>query len=96
MVLSKPLLVCTIYDQVPGLPAELGTALGLFNDVILREAVRRALPVLDLRRICTQADDYSEISPIEPSSKGGEKLASKLVAAVLEHDFSRPTCVIYR
>jgi len=96
MVLNKPLLVCTIYDQVPGLPAELGTALGLFNDAILREAVRRALPVLDLRMICTQADDYSEISPIEPSSKGGEKLASKLVAAVLEHDFSRPTCVIYR
>lgn len=95
MALEKPLMVCTIYDHVPGLPAELRTALGLFNDVIIRAAIQHGLPVLDLRMVCTEADDYSEISPIEPSSKGGEKLAAKLVAAVLAHDFSWGGCRIY-
>jgi hypothetical protein len=95
MALKKPLMVCTIYDQVPGLPAELRTALSLFNDVILRAAIQHALPVLDLRMICTEPDDYSEVSPIEPSSKGGGKLAAKMVAAVLEHDFSTRGCQVY-
>lgn len=96
MSLNKPLMVCSIYDHVPGLPPELRTALGLFNDVILREAVQRTLAVLDLRMVCTEPDDYSAISPIEPSSKGGEKLASQLVAAMLAHDFLSPTCRVYR
>lgn len=74
---GKPLLLCTIYDQVPGLPPELRTALGLFNDVIVREAVRFELPVLDLRMVCTEPVDYSEKSPIEPSSKGCEKIAGR-------------------
>jgi len=96
VALNRPLMVCTVYDQVPGLVAELQTALGMFNDVILREAVRWALPVLDLRMICTEPEDYSYISPIEPSAKGGEKLVVKLMAAMVEHDFSRPTCRVYR
>jgi len=95
VALNRPLMVCTVYDQVPGLVAELQTALGMFNDVILREAVRRGLPVLDLRMICTEPDDYSDISPVEPSAKGGEKLTSKLIAAVLKHDFSEGECRVY-
>ena len=95
MALKKPLMVCTIYDHVPGLPPELKTALALFNDVILREAIRFELPVLDLRTICTEADDYSKKSPIEPSELGGGKLASKLVTAMLAHDFSKGGCRIF-
>lgn len=94
--LGKPLLLCTIYDQVPGLPPELRTALSLFNDVIFREAVRFELPVLDLRLICTEPDDYSEQSPIEPSSKGGGKLAERLIEAVLAPDFSKRGCRVYK
>jgi lysophospholipase L1-like esterase len=94
--LGKPLLLCTIYDQVPGLPPELRTALGLFNDVIFREAVRFELPVLDLRMVCTEPDDYSEKSPIEPSSKGGEKMAARLVNSVVEHDFAKRCCKVYK
>lgn len=41
LILKLPLMVCTIYDHAPGLPPELKTALALFNDVILREAVCR-------------------------------------------------------
>jgi len=96
LVFKLPLMVCTIYDQMPGLPPELQTALSLFNDVIQREAVCRGLPVLDLRMVCTEFDDYSVTSPIEPSSKGGEKLAARLVAALLMHDFSKPCCCVYK
>ena len=96
LALSRPLLVCTIYDHVPGLPPELVTALGVFNDVILREAIRHRLPVLDLRMICTEHSDYSVVSPIEPSSQGGAKIASRLVAAVRTHDFTVSGCRVYQ
>lgn len=95
LALEKPLLVCTIYDQVPGLSNALKTALDLFNSVILREAIAHGLPVLDLRMVCTESSDYSEKSPIEPSSQGGAKLADRLVASVLQHDFSRSGCSVY-
>ena len=93
--LRMPLLVCTIYDQVPGLPEELKTALALFNYVILRVAIEHRLPVLDLRMVCTEAGDYSTQSPIEPSSQGGEKLARKIVQTVANHDFASGGCRVY-
>lgn len=95
MIAKTPLIVCTIYDSVPGLPSELRTALGLFNDVILSEAIKHGLPVLDFRMICGEPNDYSAKSPIEPSSQGGAKLAQKLVTVVLEHDFDAGGCRIY-
>ena len=95
LALNMPLTACTIYDSVPGMPAELGTALALFNDVILREAIRHGLPVLDLRMICTDRGDYSVASPIEPSSQGGAKLATALVTAVTHHDFAVRGCQVY-
>ena len=94
--LKLPLMTCTIYDAVLGLPVPLRTALSLFNDVILREAIRRGLPMLDLRMVCTAPGDYSEDSPIEPSSRGGAKLADRLVSMVLHHDFKRSDCSIGR
>ena len=96
LALSRPLLVCTIYDHVPGLPPELVTALGVFNDVILREAIRHRLPVLDLRMICTEHSDYSVASPIEPSSQGGEKIASRIVTTIVQHDSAATCCHVYQ
>jgi hypothetical protein len=96
VLLNKPTLLCTIYDQVPRLTPELQTALGLFNDVIFRGAIQHELPVLDLRMVCTEADDFSESSPIEPSAKGGEKLSSRLVSVMMQHDFSTPGCTVYK
>ncbi len=90
-----PLMVCTIYNAVPGLPSELQTALGMFNDAIIAEAAARGVPVLDLRLICTDPGDYSVKSPIEPSSQGGAKLAKSLVCAVARHDFRSCGCCIY-
>lgn len=75
-----PLAVATIYDAVPGLAPGILAMLALFNDVILREAVLRGLPVLDLRLVCTESGDYASCSPIEPSEAGGRKIAAALAA----------------
>ena len=78
-----PLAVCTIYngcfpDQTYQRLASLGLA--LFNDVILSVAIERRLPIIDLRLICVDPQDYA--NPIEPSSAGGEKIARAIVATV--------------
>jgi hypothetical protein len=93
--LNRPLMVCTIYDSVPGLVEPLKLALALFNDVIIRNAVSSGVPILDLRIICTESGDYSTKSPIEPSSQGGQKIATRLTSALVNHDFSRGICAIY-
>ncbi|MCZ6793916.1 MAG: SGNH/GDSL hydrolase family protein [Planctomycetota bacterium] len=62
------------------------TALSVFNDVIIRGAFERGLPLLDLRLICSEESDYA--NPIEPSAAGGAKIAGALVEALLSHDFS--------
>ena len=38
---GKPVAVCTVYDTIPGLGAAEHSALGGFNEVILREAFMR-------------------------------------------------------
>lgn len=79
---GTPLTVCTVYDAVPNLlPAE-HAGLCLFNDAILRTAFQHSLPVIDLRLVCTEADDYAQSSPIEPSIHGGRKIARAICRAV--------------
>jgi lysophospholipase L1-like esterase len=78
-----PLVACTIYNgnfPYPDYQRLASTALSLFNDVILRVAFERALMVIDLRLICDQPADYA--NPIEPSSRGGAKIARAVAAAV--------------
>ena len=55
----------------------------MFNEVILREAFRAAVPVVDLRLICTEVSDYAICSPIEPSVSGGGKIARSITRAVV-------------
>jgi hypothetical protein len=77
--------VCTIYNGA--LDAELARAarvgLTLFNDVIVRTAVDLNLSVLDLRTVCTDAADY--VNLIEPSARGGQKIA-RAIANLLRVD----------
>lgn len=94
-LLGRPTAVCTVYDAIPGLhPAE-QTGLALFNEVILREAARAGVPVLDLRLICDEAADYAPISPIEPSVAGGGKIARAVARVVVDHDFAAGGCRVY-
>jgi hypothetical protein len=93
--IGKPTVVCTVYDAIPGLRDAEQTALGGFNEVILREAFRAKLPVLDLRLVCDQPSDYSHISPIEPSMAGGAKIARLIAQIATTHNFDRRQSAIY-
>ena len=88
LAVGKPLMLCTIYDAIPGLGEAERAALALFNDVIIRSAVEGRVPVIDLRIVCDQPEDYSDISPIEPSGHGGAKIARVIADVVAQHDFS--------
>ena len=78
-----PTTLCTIYDTrlTEPSPRVIRTALTLFNDCITRAAFARSLPLIDLRLVCHEDDDYA--NPIEPSAQGGRKIA-RAVAAVLD------------
>lgn len=72
----RDVAVCTVYDCVPELEPMAHAALSMFNEVILREAISAKVTVIDLRLVCTQSSDYSELSQIEPSEIGGAKIAA--------------------
>ena len=95
IALERNTAVCTIYDAVPGVDEFVITALSLFNDVITAEAIYAGLPIIDLRWVCTEAGDYSSLSPIEPSSQGGAKIAGVLNCVYEEHDFDSERTVVF-
>jgi hypothetical protein len=68
-----PAAVCTIYEPRGRLAV---TALCVINDCVTREAFARGLPLLDLRLICSEDADYA--NPIEPSVRGGAKIAAAI------------------
>jgi hypothetical protein len=92
----KPVAVCTIYDSIPGLGAPERAAVSLFNDVILRSAFAIGLPVIDLRLVCDKPDDYSAVSPIEPSARGGAKIAAIVAEVALLDKYPSGHTVVYR
>jgi len=63
------------------------SALAHFNDPIQRAAFTNGLPLIDLRLVCDSEEDYA--NPIEPSARGGAKIAAAIARLVTEHDFSR-------
>ncbi|HSD91723.1 MAG TPA: SGNH/GDSL hydrolase family protein [Methyloceanibacter sp.] len=91
-----PTAVCTIYEaryQDRTTRKIAGAGLAVFNDTILREAFKRALPVIDLRLMFDDDADYA--NDIEPSVKGGAKIARAIVTLVETHDFTRRRTEIY-
>lgn len=86
--LMKPVAVCTIY--YPRIPEPFTqkiavAALATFNDVIIRRAFLAGVPLIDLRLVCDEDSDYA--NEIEPSEKGGGKIASAVVRLVSGHNF---------
>ena len=75
-----PTALCTVYyPRFPdaALQKVAVAALSVFNDCIVRAAFAHGLPLFDLRLICTEEADYA--NPIEPSARGGEKIARAIV-----------------
>jgi hypothetical protein len=95
LALRKPISPCTIYDAIPVIGGPERAALAGFNDVIARAAVTNGIPLIDLRVICNHPDDYSPLSPIEPSVTGGAKIADAICRALATHDFSVRRTVVY-
>jgi hypothetical protein len=74
-----PIAVCTIYDVLLPDPQQrrlANLALGVFNDVITREAVTRRLPIIDLRVMFT--DERLFANAIEPSEAGSTIIAAAI------------------
>ncbi|HYG29757.1 MAG TPA: SGNH/GDSL hydrolase family protein [Allosphingosinicella sp.] len=90
-----PTAICTIYDTPASSPDQriVKAALALFNDRIMRAAFSHGLPLIDLRLICSEDEDYA--NPIEPSVRGGEKIARAIarLAAGAEADWRRTLVV---
>lgn len=95
LALGKPVAVCTVYDAIPILGDAERAALATFNDVISRAAAGAGIPLIDLRVICTEAADFSPLSPIEPSAGGGAKIAEAICRMLAAHDSTRRGCAVY-
>jgi len=82
--LNCNLHVCTIYTAVPFEDPLwrqfVPPALNLFNAIIKEEAQAIEVGVIEIDKICTEAEDYSKISPIEPSAIGGQKIVDAIIA----------------
>ena len=81
--LDLPTTVCTIYNgnfPDPQYARTASLALTMFNDVILRVSFELHLSVIELRLVCTEPGDYA--NPIEPSGRGGLKIARAIARAV--------------
>jgi hypothetical protein len=86
-----PTAICTIYeprytDLIMRRVAS--AALMVINDCIIRAAVGRGIPLIDLRVVCDGGDeDFA--NPIEPSVQGGWKIAGAITTLLSQHDFGR-------
>ena len=81
--------VCTIYEPRFADPVrQRAAAVGLtaFNDVITRQAFTRGLWLIDLRVVCSGDEDFA--NPIEPSIRGGAKIAAAIADAIAARDFT--------
>lgn len=90
LALGLPLTVCTIYEGAlpdPAMQRRASTALIVFNDAILRSAADAGVDVIELRLLFTDPADYA--NPIEPSTRGGAKIAQAIVRMLTESDAAR-------
>jgi hypothetical protein len=95
-VRGRPVAICTIYEPRFADPTQRRlSSLGLtiFNDCITREASARALALIDLRLICTDAGDLA--NPIEPSVSGGAKIANAIAAFASDYDATKGRCEVF-
>jgi hypothetical protein len=82
LALRQVTIVCTIYNGNLDVPRARAARVALtpFNDAILRFAFDRGLTAIDLRLVCCDPADYA--NPIEPSGRGGLKIARAIAHAV--------------
>lgn len=90
-----PTIVCTIYNPCSDedeFQRAAVAALSMFDDAIIDNARRHRLPVIDLRAVCSEIADYA--NEIEPSARGGAKIADAICQVALQHDFGSGRSII--
>jgi hypothetical protein len=93
--LNRITAVCTIYNgQLERHVANVARlALAMFNDAIIAAALERRLDIVELRAVCTDPADYA--NPIEPSGRGGRKIAQAVARCIGALDPERrPTQIV--
>ena len=95
LALDRDTTICTIYNgNLESIdPTVARVALMLFNDVILRVAFEHKLRVIDLRLVCTEPSDY--VNQIEPSGRGGRKIAEAIARSLGTVDAGRDHAQVY-
>jgi hypothetical protein len=80
--LGRPVTVCAMHNGNlgPEMAPLAEVAAALFNDAILRAALRHGLPAIDLRAVCNRPDDF--VNAIEPSVSGGRKIAEAIIRSL--------------
>ena len=65
----------------------------VFNDIITYEVFKRKLPLIDLRVLCDDDQDFA--NPIEPSCIGGMKIAKTINTIANVHNFDSNASGVY-
>ena len=65
----------------------------IFNDIIMFEVFKRKLPLIDLRVLCNDDEDFA--NPIEPSCIGGMKIAKTINMIANVHNFDSNASGVY-
>jgi len=65
----------------------------IFNDIIMFEIFKRNLPLIDLRVLCNEDQDFA--NPIEPSCIGGMKIAKTINKIMNDHSFESNASGVY-
>ncbi|CAF2139791.1 unnamed protein product [Rotaria magnacalcarata] len=91
-----PATVCTMYNpnfENPEQQRMCETGLCALNDVIITESTKIGIPVIDLKTIFNDPNDYA--NHIEPDVQGGSKIVENILHVMDHHRFNIPICSIY-
>ncbi|CAF0828004.1 unnamed protein product [Adineta ricciae] len=94
--LKVPVTTCTIYNpRFPESEEQISceTGLSALNDVIVTESSKLGIPVIDLKSLFNDRNDYA--NAIEPDVQGGAKIVENIVYVVNHHRFDENICSIY-
>jgi len=94
--LKLPVTTCTIYNprfDNSHQQTMSETGLSALNDVIITESTKLGIPVIDLKTIFNDPNDYA--NSIEPDVQGGAKIVENILYVVKHHHFDKNICSIY-
>lgn len=71
----------------------LSVVFNIFNDAIIQCALRRGVPVIDMKSALNDYHDY--VDTLRPSAQGARKIAKTLLKTAYTHDFNHRVSAMY-